>query len=125
MTDTETKPAKDDEALVRAVSEELQLAGCPAPDPDAAYAEKQRDFEDFAHVAIAAVRAHDAERAALSAQLAEARQQIAALREALEIARDALRRISDACPATYDMTVAHGMAAVADEALARIEGALK
>lgn len=56
-----THPAKDEEALVRAVSEELQLAGCPAPDPDAAYAEKQRDFEDFARAAIAAVRAYDAE----------------------------------------------------------------
>lgn len=43
-------------------------------------------------------------------------------REALEIAREALRRISDACPDTCDMTTAHGMAAVADEALARIGG---
>lgn len=41
-------------------------------------------------------------------------------REALEIARAALRRISDACPDTCDMTVAHGMAAVADEAIVRI-----
>lgn len=100
----------------------------PAPAPEALYRVVQRILSEYG---IAAPR-EAAEKIALSAtftayaaiEVADAEEPAPApdAREALEIAKAALRRISDACPATCDMTVAHGMAAVADEALARIGG---